>query len=361
MRRSRAGFTLVEILVATAISLILVLGVVQIAVYALRAYDSAMSLVSTTAVSRQVLDTLESDIQSAILRNDGGIWLECASDQNPDPSTSSNLDKGACKSLLMFGTPSDRDLYKPGKTGAGREAYKGEVCAVRYRLDNKNPLPAALISDPQADRAFSLYRTLIDPEKTFTDILPKSADANTAKTLYEIWNAYSYNNGVSSRSLKDNASSDIFGMNIVGITPVFVFKKTDSTKTPATSWFFYAYPRSAVNDTFYKDAKNFGEGFGSETAATSFTPLPFDTLQIAAGKYAVDQTGTASKDKNWKDGTLAAVVVSITVVDDVGADLIRATQRRLASGKITPDEEWDKIIREHGRSYLRRINIPGAE
>lgn len=45
MRRSRAGFTLVEILVATAISLILVLGVVQIAVYALRAYDSAMSLI----------------------------------------------------------------------------------------------------------------------------------------------------------------------------------------------------------------------------------------------------------------------------------------------------------------------------
>ncbi len=360
-RPSRRGFTLIEILVATAISLVLVLGVVQIAVFALKAYDNAMSLVSTTAVSRQVLDTLERDLQSAILRNDSGVWLECAADQTPPPSDNANFDKGACKSLLFFSTPTDRDLFKPGKSGAGRESYKGEVCAMRYRLDCRNPLPTSLRTDENKDRAYTLSRTIIDPEKTFADILTKTSEG-TAKSLHEIWNSYNYNNGVSSRPLKDNSPADIFGMNVVGLTPVFIFKKTDTSKTPASSWFFYAYPKSTVNDTFYKDPKNFAEGFGSDASATAFSPLPFDTIQLAAGKYAIDQPGVASKDKTWKDGTLAAVLVSLTVVDDIGADKIRALQNPdLGGTSKLKDEDWEKIVLEHGRSYVRRINLPGAE
>ncbi len=358
LRRSLRGFTLVEILVATAVSLILVLGVVQIAVYALKAYDSAMSLVSTTAVSRQCLDTLESDLQTALIRNDGSTWMECVSDQATDPSASGNFDRGACKSLLLFSTPPDRDLFKPGRTGASREAYKGELCAVRYRLSNANPMPEPLRSSADTDRAFALSRTIIDPEKTFADILTRTTDTS-AKSLYEVWNAYSYNNGASTRPLRDNAPADIFGLNVVALTPVFIFKRTDTTATPAKSWFFYAYPKSPVNDAFYKDSKNFSEGFGSETD-TGFNPLAFDSLQVTAGKYAVDQATTPAKDKQWKDGTLAAVLISITVVDDAGADKIRAAQTRTSAGKLS-DQEWESLLREHGRSYVRRINLSGAE
>src|ERR1700739_3862926 len=107
----RRGFTLIEIMVATAISMIIVIGVVQIATSSIQAYDTTMSLVSTTAVSRQVLDTLESDIQSAVIKNDGNVWLECLSG-TPDLSAATNVDKGACKTLILFSTPIDRDRFK---------------------------------------------------------------------------------------------------------------------------------------------------------------------------------------------------------------------------------------------------------
>jgi type II secretory pathway pseudopilin PulG len=358
-RKLRVGFTLVEIMVATAISLVLVLGVVQIATSSIRAYDIAMSAVSTTAVSRQVLDTLESDVQSSIIRNDGNVWMECfrptGAGGTPDPSANSNFDPGACNTLIFFATPTDRDRFKPGVTGSGRKLWMGEVCAVRYRLMNDTPLPAAY--NP-IDKAYCLTRVVVNPEDTFNQVLKESADTEKTSTLPQILGAITMDSGTpAARSIKENSAADIFGMNVVGMTPVFIFKRTDTTKTPST-WHFYAAPKSAVNDAFFRE--NLKEGFGSQQDPGTMVVESFDSLKITAGKYYVNSQGKPpAADAGWKDGTLVAVLISLTVVDETGAEEIRAAQRRTSGGKI-PDDEWNRIIREHAHSFTRRINISGT-
>ncbi len=364
-RKSAAGFTLVEIMVATAISLILVLGVVQIATSSIRAYDTAMSTVSTTAISRQILDTLESDIQSSVIKNDGNVWLECFRPNGnggaPDPSSNSNFDAGACNTLIFFSTPTDRDRFKPGVTGSGRQEYKGDVCAVRYSLMNDTPLPAALSSE---DKSYCLNRVVVNPEDTFNQVLKLSSDSANTQTLQQILGSITMDAGTPvARSIAQNSPTDIFGMNVVGMTPVFIFKRTDASKIPST-WYFYAVPQSAVNDQFFR--ANLKEGFGSYESANSFSPISFTNLKISGGMFADSPgkpTETAAGNSyvqgQWNAGSLAAVLVSITVIDDTGADQIRAIQTRMgAAGKIN-DAEWNRVIREHGHSFTRRINIPG--
>jgi prepilin-type N-terminal cleavage/methylation domain-containing protein len=358
-RKSPAGFTLVEIMVATAISLILVLGVVQIATSSIRAYNIAMSTVSATAVSRQVLDTLESDIQTSLIKSDGNVWMECFNGKTgggaPDPTMNSNFEPGACNTIIFFATPTDRDRFKPGSTGAAREPYKGEVCAVRYRLMNDMPLPTGLSS---SDKAYCLYRVVVNPEDTFNLVLKKSADVTNTDTLPQILDSIKMDSGTSvSRSIRQNSTADIFGMNVVGMTPVFIFKRTDATKTPS-SWYFYAAPKSPVNDSFFQ--QNLKEGFGSQQdPPPTFAVESFDILKISGNKYCITGSGKPSaNDPKWKEGTLAAVLISLTVVDETGADEIRAAQARTSAGKIS-DDEWNRIIREHGHSFTRRINILG--
>lgn len=356
LRAARPGFTLIEIMVATAISVFLVVGVVQIASSSITAYNNAMSVVSTTAVSRQVLDTLESDIQSAVLRNDGNVWMECISENNPDPSTKGNFDAGACQALYLFSTPTDRDRFKPGATGAARVEYAGDVCAVRYRVMNDTPLPTGLST---TDKAYCLNRLIVNSEDTFKNILTKITDENAPSTPSVALNSGT-RPGTGGGSYALNRPADIFGMNVVGLTPVFIFKKTDPTKTPS-SWYFYAAPDSAVNQTFFR--QYFKDGFGSETAAGASNPVFFRTLQVSAGKYAISaSSGTTNKPAPtaWKNATLAAVLISTTIVDDVGADMIRVSQSRNGGAEKIPDAEWAQIIQSHGRTYVRRINIPGA-
>lgn len=353
----RRGFTLIEIMVATAISLVIVLGVVQIATSSIQAYDSAMSLVSTTAVSRQVLDTLESDIQSSVIRNDGNVWMECLTG-TPDLSAATGVDRGACKTLILFSTPVDRDRFKPGTTGASRVEWRGDLCAVRYRLDNANPLPTVLSTDATKDRAFTLNRVVVNPEDTFNQVLAKSADSTNSQTLPQILGSITMDSGTpAARSIQQNNPADIFTMNVVGLTPVFIFKRTDPTKTPST-WFFYAAPNSTLNNSFYQ--QYFKDGFGSQTAPNTFQGEYFDYLKISGGKYAITANKPGPSDGAWKQGTLTAVIISLAVVDDAGAEEIRALQNRSGQQKLNV-EDWNRIMQAHGRTYVRRVTIPGSE
>ena len=75
-RALRRGFTLLEVMVATAIMVIIVLAVVTIASDTFKAYDRAVADLSTQSESRGVLDALENDLQTAVIRADGHCWME---------------------------------------------------------------------------------------------------------------------------------------------------------------------------------------------------------------------------------------------------------------------------------------------
>jgi len=74
-RGSRGGFTLVELLVASAITVVLAGIMVAILAQMARTWARASGGLTATQQAEQALDLLARDLQSAVLRRDGRVWL----------------------------------------------------------------------------------------------------------------------------------------------------------------------------------------------------------------------------------------------------------------------------------------------
>ena len=95
---SRRGFTLIEVMVSTAIMIVIVLAVVTIASDTFKAYDRAVADLTTQSEARGVLDAMEGDFQSAMIRPDGRCWMEVILPGSAKAPT-----------CLLYTSPSPRD------------------------------------------------------------------------------------------------------------------------------------------------------------------------------------------------------------------------------------------------------------
>jgi prepilin-type N-terminal cleavage/methylation domain-containing protein len=171
LRPVRAGFTLLEVMISTAIMVIIVLTVVTIASDTLRVYDRAVADLSTQSEARGALDALENDFSTAMLRADGRCWMEVvvpgsAEVPGPVPGPVGNLQAVDHPIVMLFGAPADRPRWTPGTP---RSALRGDVCAISYRIGQRSPFDSP---GDKIQQVYGVYRTIIDPENTFVDALP---------------------------------------------------------------------------------------------------------------------------------------------------------------------------------------------
>jgi len=187
LRAARRGFTLIEVMVATAIMIVIVLAVVTIAADTFKAYDRAVADLTTQSEARGALDALENDFQTAVIRPDGRCWMEVilpgATTPTGVPKAVGNLQPADHPMVMLFSAPPDRPRWSPVATNP-RTAFKGDVCAVAYRIGQRSPFDAP--GDP-IQQVYGIYRTIIDPEATFRDALP-IIFASTPTTPTSPWN-----------------------------------------------------------------------------------------------------------------------------------------------------------------------------
>ena len=186
---NRKGFTLIEVMVSTAIMIVIVLAVVTVASDTFKAYDKAVADLTSQSEARGVLDAFEADFQTAVLRPDGRCWMEVVipgSSKAPSPLSSANvvvvnvnpIDQPV---VMLFSSPADRPRWSPELSGGKRVQFKGDVCAVAYRLGQSSPFDSP--GDP-IQRVYGVYRTIIDPENTFKEAIPEILyEKPTAATL----------------------------------------------------------------------------------------------------------------------------------------------------------------------------------
>jgi len=190
LRAARRGFTLIEVMVATAIMLVIVLAVVTIAADTFKAYDRAVADLTTQSEARGALDALENDFQTAVIRPDGRCWMEVilpgATTPTGVPKAVGNLQPVDHPIVMLFSAPPDRPRWSPVATNP-RTAFKGDVCAVAYRIGQRSPFDAP--GDP-IQQVYGIYRTIIDPEATFRDALPIifSSTPTTPTSPWNYWN-----------------------------------------------------------------------------------------------------------------------------------------------------------------------------
>jgi prepilin-type N-terminal cleavage/methylation domain-containing protein len=194
-RPLRRGFTLIELMVSTALMVVIVLVVVSIAADTFKAYDRAVADLSTQSEARAVLDALENDFQTAVIRPDGRCWMEVVLPGSSTtggpasaPTTTGNLNPAEHPILMLFAAPQDRPRWNPSATSAAtaRVPLKGDVCAIAYRIGQRSPFstPGA-----QNQQVYGVYRTIIDSEMTFKEALPiiLSSTAAVPKSPWDYW------------------------------------------------------------------------------------------------------------------------------------------------------------------------------
>ncbi len=296
-RRSLKGFTLVELLVAMAITVVLVSLTVVITGGALDAWRGARNEIRAARQAKIMLDAMGQDLESMVVRSNNNYeWLNIKAesrDIGPEGRLSPN------SSALVFLTAAT-DRYG-GNVGDSSLDAGGDISAVGYTLEYLDPIFA---DENERYSTFVLYRNLIDPDQTFQGLLAQE----------DLEQAYSAASGGASQG-RNFMCENIFEMTIV-----FMIEYVDS------------------NDELQRVRVPI---LSSANGANSVGELSIKGNEILADGQA----------PQYANGSVVGAEVSITVLSDTGMRLIR----RVPFG--TPDEK-SQFLAENSYSYTKTIVLP---
>ena len=415
---ARRAFTLVELLVASAIMVVLVLVVVKVANDTLSAYDRVVADLSAQTEARAVLDNLERDLNSAVIRPDGRCWMEIIA-----PSTAGapagfsvkvpNIPADLQPVLLFFASPPDRPRFQPGmatrdsNTGARLNEIRGEVCAIAYRIGLRSPFdsPGELVQ-----QVYTVQRTVLDAQSTFTGALTGAVAISGAPNLIPpstFWNGSrevaDYTNGVRiSKQLFDGTYSGGWTMdeanfcaqNVVAMSLTLWCSSSESRVQDDTSAaaqnraaFINGLPPEALrpvmmysaganSDPTLRSGIAASSGSGQLAAYAGFLPsahYPAPTLADTVRKDRFLSRARVFSDRILVDNrtvplpyTLRQVEVSVTVLTPQGSRELRGLQA--IKGNVDFGSEsaatsllnFRRIVIQHGRPFSRGIQVLGT-
>lgn len=197
VRAAHRGFTLVELMVAMAITSILVYGIMQITTQGMDLWKGVREDISTTNNARVALETMCHDLESMQMRagNNKYQWLLAKADKNKitGPKGIKIPKSVQCvffvcapdRNPAVSSSPSLRRNYRNAR--AQNIDTQGDVSAVGYRLmyrDQILQVPGDARDSEGAYPLFSLYRHVIVPRETFRQLLG-STDLGSSYVRYE--------------------------------------------------------------------------------------------------------------------------------------------------------------------------------
>ena len=411
---SHRGFTLIEVMVSTAIMIVIVLAVVTIASDTFKAYDRAVADLTTQSEARGVLDAMEGDFQSAMIRPDGRCWMEVilpgsAKAPTTPVSAVTKANIGDIQSvdqpiIMLFASPPDRPRWLPSTTSP-RVALKGDVCAIAYRIGQSSPFDAP--GDP-IQQVYGVYRTIIDPENTFKEAIPQIMTSTAAAPIspWDYWSGVrSFANYSDIKSDKrvlidflQNATtpcwtldqSNFIASNVVAMNFTFwctsslpdsstvTGARVDPLKRPAqllrpvlaettdTAFKFSAagYPSSYSANTVAGADSNAAPLRWSDNKGVggAKTPHPYDSfvgrLRVYSDRIYPDaQSPTTTPTATalpYLPYTLKAIEVSLTILTPEGSKELRALQK--LDGKAQSSQG---VVLNTNASYRRIVNQYG--
>ena len=156
------GFTLVELLVALAITAIIVGMLVTITATAVDGYTTSREQVKAAREAKAAFDQLSRDLESLVVRSGNDFeWLWISADEAPGPAN--NTSPNATRAVFFTAATDRYDGALNSTSDNG-----GDVSTVGYRLLFRDPVSD---TDNEEFASFILYRQLINPDETFENLL----------------------------------------------------------------------------------------------------------------------------------------------------------------------------------------------
>lgn len=297
--RLRRGFTLLELMVAMAITTIIVTVLVGVTSVALDAWSRSRAEVRASRQAKSMVDTMARDFEAMVTRKGNTFeWLYAAVDTTGDKLVSSNA-----ANLIFFTAATDRYNGQINTT----DDKGGDVSCVSYRLRYQDPIGASTNTE---FATFALYRLLVNPDQTFATILGKP-------------------------DLK--AAFGSFDPNVTNVEN-FVCENVYQFTT-----------------TFYVEISR---TVGGRTTKV-LVPVPLGAsagqtrqLQVQGTGILIAAAPTGATLDEIKAGRIAAVEVSLTVLSDFGVN-------RSKVQTFKTDLERAKFFGSNSFHYSKRVEIPG--
>jgi type II secretory pathway pseudopilin PulG len=327
LRSKRKAFTIIELLVAVAVTALMVSLMLTIVVNVLGGWNRSSGTLSSGNQARTVMDLITSDLQSAILRRDGNVWIAATIQNTASDWTGSTTTKksastttsapvgGASRYIPAFPSPLTNPLtsienYRFGQGGVWLRLFStvpdtnlttstiSAPRAVSYRIIRQSPTGVG-----NAVR-YMLYRSELAPDVTFS-------------TGYNLFGA-PYYTGI----IKVPNRDSLVANNVVDFGVRFLKPNASNVLIPI-------YPNS--NDVGFgatSDTTKLGQGVDA-------SPQPIREIPTAADIFIRILTDEgAAQIENFEAGR-------ITRPADVNSD----------------DEYWWDIVIANSRVYTRRVEI----
>ena len=304
-KRSK-GFTLIELMVAMAITTVIVTVLVSITGVALDTWQRGRAEIRASRQAKSMLDTMAKDFESLVSRRGNNFEWLYSKVETDLPGPSENMSSNAAELIFMTAAT---DRYQ-GQIGTADD-LGGDVSCVSYQLQYQDPVKG---TEEENSSTFVLYRLLVNPDETFKDLLGKD-DLSTAFST-------KYKDKV--KEVENFVCENIYQFTLTYQVEVTQIAGTTTTTVPV---------RVTLGET----------GAGKElTLRGNGLEMP----DVSVGKIK-----PSVKSEELLAGRLTGVEIGITVLSD--AAVIRLAQEGLS------DKVREKILAQESFQYSRTVELPG--
>ena len=303
----RNGFTLMELMVAMAITTIIVTVLISVTSIAMDTWNRSRSELRASRQAKEMIDTMARDFEGLVIRrNNPHEWLRANHTTSSTPIGVQLQSTNASK-LIFFTAATDRYNGEIGKAAD----LGGEVSCVAYKLDYKDPMGPT----GSTFKTFVLNRLLVNPNDTLNDLLGKT-NLETAFATHD-----------SKLSNQENFLCE----NVFQFSVTFHVQVTKSDGTSVT------VPIALGSATDTRTTKSFKIN-GTEIVCD-------DATGGASG-------GTTVTNEEIKSGRVSAVELSLTILTDFAIEQLKS--------RSFNDTQKADFLAKYSYQYIKLVQLPGT-
>jgi prepilin-type N-terminal cleavage/methylation domain-containing protein len=297
----KRGFTLMELMVAMAITTIIVTVLVSITSIALETWNRSRAELRASRQAKAMIDTMARDFESLVTRSGNpNQWLSA---EATTKTVGKQIESTNASELIFFSAVTDR---YDGNVGNVPANLGGDVSCIAYKLEYKDPVS----SGTSEFETFVLSRMLVNPDETFNNLLGK-------ENLVTAFSSYANNVGDPKNFVCEN---------VFQFTVTFHVQVTQGTGTSAKVVHVPVTIGESNSAQTTKSFKIMGSGIVTELSGGTVT-----ADELAAGR-------------------LTAMEVSVTVISDFGIDQLRTRT-------FTPAQKTD-FLTKNSYQYTKLVQLP---
>jgi prepilin-type N-terminal cleavage/methylation domain-containing protein len=377
------GFTLVEILTATAIMAVIVGFVMTIMSQVLDVWNSSSDELELSGQAQVTLDLMKQDIEQAFFRHDGSQWLTLTSEVpvavgswNTQSYPSLSPSNTTASRLMLFAPTTVRETTDSANPP---NPIFGDLCAIEYRMTYGPLFPV----NKDAQPVLALHRAVLNPEISMLGLNPTGnftlmttsptpgpailqAGNTTDMDLISAWNAIDLNTQSSGtdlpKSIPSTGPNGTGSMNVYGGTTLATTILYNVAQFIITVNFYDTTQPSGISAYSYTAFRYGGNqklNGNSTLQPLTFPPIPAVSPSNPAVddypgvlKQLVDTTMPAPYNLAYADITLTLLTDEGSYAFAKSPSTLQTSNPPLGGGT---QSAWTQFLLQYGRTYTERV------